>query len=206
MITTLEELQLKITGTLPLLMCRGQLADPFDTYTKALAKETSLKTKTEDNHLEISRIKFYGSLYFDDTIGPFLPPDNFFKALQQAAAKKKKAQIIKSSVLVKGIVHGLQDPAAAELKYSGPRTIKELWNNGNSPFVHRCMGKPPGQGKVLVTRAIFPIGWSAQFFLNFDTTYITKDEIVEFATLAGNIIAIGTWRPKFGQFSVEVIK
>ncbi len=100
MIKTVQEIRLKITGTLPLLMCRGELANPFDPWTKSLAKQTSIRTKKDENHQEISRLKFMGSLYYDEKIGPFLPTDNFFKALQMAAAKTKKGQQVKSSVIV----------------------------------------------------------------------------------------------------------
>jgi hypothetical protein len=201
-----EEITIRCSGTLPLLMARGELANPFDEWSQKSKSKTSKKEKTLEDLREIGQLQFCGHLYFDEQIGPIIPTDNIFKCLQQAAAKRKKAGLIKSSVLIEGVIEHKTDVMAAKLCYSGPRTLEGLWGEGISPFVHQMMGKiPKTRISILITRPVFPTPWHFEFIAKFDPTMIERRELLEIIEIAGWQIGIGAWRPKYGRFSIETL-
>jgi hypothetical protein len=67
------DLKMTWTGRTPLVVHNDQLANPLGSYTKAIKAISSKRAKTEDDHLEMSRIEWEGGLYIDPELGPFLP-------------------------------------------------------------------------------------------------------------------------------------
>ena len=62
----MKQLKLKITGTTPLMLNNPQTVNPFNEYSKLLKPLTSKRTKTEEDLMEISRIKFLSCLYVNN--------------------------------------------------------------------------------------------------------------------------------------------
>ena len=198
----IEQLKMRIIGTRPLLLCRGETANPFDPQAREIKRVSQKKNKTDDDHSLLARLQFEASCYYDEKIGVYLPCDNFMKSLEQGASTYKEGNSVKSFVLVKGFVGKELDNGAAKVIYDGPHTIDDLY--GDKRFVSMRMGKLPGKKvSILVVRPIFN-EWMAEFLLEF--TDLTKERVLDYATVAGRVKGVGAWRPRYGTFRVEVMK
>lgn len=197
-----KKVKLRLTGTRPLLMARGDAADPFDDQKRDIEAISQKRKKSLEDHERLSRLQFQSSMYYDPEIGPFLPTDNLFKCMTEGAAKYREGSQVKASVVIVGLVGKDQDPGAAQLIYEGPRDIDRLYED--EAFRFRKMGKIPGSKKsVLITRARFNT-WAVEFICEF--TEIEQHRIVEYWQRAGVMCGIGAWRLRYGLFSPEVVK
>ena len=191
--------QASIRGIRPLLMHDGKLADPLDDATKALKVLTSKKTKSDDDHEDISRAEWQGGMYFDEKLGPYIPFENLQRAIEQGAAKRKLGKQFKALVEVLG-----EDGApGARLEYEGPRTLAAMWKDDR--FRLRRGARVTGK-RVVRTRARFPSGWCATFSVAVLDGAVTRAQLEEAVSDAGLYEGIGDWRPKYGRFQVESVK
>lgn len=198
----IEQLRLRLTGTRPLLLCRGEGANPFDEQARKIKSISQKRKKTDEDHELLARLQFESSCYYDEKIGCYLPTDNLWKCVQEGAAKYKESPLVKSCVLVRGFVGKELDNGAAKINYRGPRTIDELY--ANKEFVSLRMGKIPGKRtSILIARPIFR-EWSLELVCEF--TEVDKERIMDYWKIAGRLIGVGAWRPRHGLFSAEVIK
>lgn len=192
--------QVKMTwkGIRPLLMHSDRLADPLDPSTKALRALTNRTAKkdmdVEEYAEKVGRVEFEGGLYFDNKLGPYIP-GNTIRAVMREAGKLTKHG--------KSIERGLQPPDDIALNYTGPRSIKGLWEAPDRAFVDRrsigVMGK-----RVIRTRPRFNSPWSIVVELEFDETILGMDQIRAIAINAGRFCGIGDGRSiGFGRFTVE---
>jgi hypothetical protein len=74
---------------------------------------------------------------------------------------------------------------------------------GEADFVYQKTLRV-GQSRILRTRPIFR-KWSIRFVLKFDNEVMEKADVLDAMRIAGTLIGIGDWRPKFGTFVVEEI-
>lgn len=178
-----------IRGISPLIMHNGQLADPLNEHTQALARLTSKRRKTVDDHKEIGRVEWLGGLYLDEKLRPCLPGEVIEGALVSGAKKFKLGKDAKSGIVVAGNF---------AVDYKGPKDTAKMWADGG--FLKRA-GVKVGQARVIRSRPIFT-EWSCTFDIEWDPTVI-KDEraLLEIVEAAGQC-GIGDWRPKFGRFEV----
>lgn len=178
-----------IRGISPLIMHNGQLADPLNEHTQALARLTSKRKKTVDDHKEIGRVEWLGGLYLDEKLRPCLPGEVIEGALVSGAKKFKLGKDAKSGIVVAGNF---------PIDYDGPKVAAKMWESGK--FLKRA-GVKVGQARVIRSRPIFP-EWSCAFTIEWDPLVI-KDEraLLEIVEAAGQC-GIGDWRPKFGRFEV----
>lgn len=185
---------LTLVGTAPMLVHNARLADPLDKWAKELKKVSGKRTKTEDDHLEMSRIEFMGGLYYDNDLGPVVPAMNIEAALVGGAKKIK---------LGKAVTQGLRiTDQVTPIAYQGPRELDALWGNGESDHVHRASVKV-GMARVMRTRPMFN-NWALEASGIFDESIFDEDVINEICTYAGTLIGLGDWRPRFGTFTHEL--
>lgn len=188
----MQEFRLTLTGEQPLLMHNGRLSDPLDPVSKALARLTSKRKKTEDDHIAIAEQEFLGALYLDDVVGPYVPGIMVGAALWRGAKLNKLGEAVKRGMAIKTEVNPLH--------YPGPRDPAELWRNGS--FSHRASVKV-GTQRVMRTRPIFR-EWKIEVDGVAEESQLDIDAIRQIATNTGSFIGIGTWRERFGRFSAHV--
>lgn len=188
----MSEFVITIEGTSPLLMHNARLADPLDPITKEKAKVSSKRKKTEEDQELLSELEWKGGLYYDEEVGPYLPGDNVFKTLIEAARKSKDGKRVEQGLLITTSVN--------PLAYEGPRDMESLWGNKN--FVHRCTVKQQ-MSRVVRTRPVFRT-WKTQIEGRLDESVLDVSAVESFAEIAGLYIGVGDWRPKHGRFTAKV--
>lgn len=186
------EFSITIEGTAELLMHNSRLANPLDPAAKALKRVTSKRSKTDDDHEEIARLEHAGSLYLDPDVGPYLPADNVWRCLYDAAKKHKLGPRIKEGVVITTTVN--------PLAYKGPRDAAGLWEDEN--FRHMASAKV-GMQRVMRCRPVFR-DWRTEVDGILDPNVLDLVDLKAIAETAGSVIGLGDWRPRYGRFVASV--
>lgn len=184
------EFVITLTGTRPLIMHNARLADPLDPIVRAMAKISAKRKKTEDDHAEIGRLEFAGSLYLDPDIGPYVPGENIQRFVYDSAKLSRKGEAVKRGLFI--------DTDVNPLAYAGPRTEAELWADHQFRFRHSAKVT---SSRVIRTRPIFR-QWSVQAHGLLDTEELDFDDLCSIVERGGSRIGLGDWRPRYGQCSV----
>jgi hypothetical protein len=201
----LDEIKVKIVGEQPLIMHRGDLADPMDKYSKLISAQSkkAKKAKTEEEYEELYRREWYGSLYLDDKIGIVIPTDNAIKMVIEGARRSKLGKQVEAAVFAVGIEPDGHHEAI-KLDYPGPQDPDEMWTwsmAGKMDFVFKKTIRV-GQSRVVRCRPIFRT-WGFTFILRYDKGVIEKEALMTAMEAAGNMLGLGDWRPRYGTFSVH---
>ena len=189
----MEKLRFKITGLKPLMLNNPQTVSPFNEFSKKLKPLTSKRTKTEDDLMEISRLKFLASVYYEN--GQYvLPSEHFEQSLIAASRERKLGKKFERSLFV-------QDDAVLKFKDAN-KTPEELYKL-DIYVDERCVGIK--NVKVTTTRCIIPT-WETEVELWYDETQLDEKDITDIFEIAGLRYGVGTYRKKFGKFKVEKVK
>lgn len=187
----MEQIELRVTGLSPLLMQADRLANPLDPVTVEHKKLTSKKKKTEEDHIAIARSEFIAALYLHKDAGVVIPGQNFDGSFRSAAALRKlRTQWDRACLVVDDY---------AKLIYDGPRTPEALWNDRD--FVD-ARSVVVSNRRVIRYRPIFH-RWACEITLSFDPEMLSRDEVMTTLHDAGRYIHIGTFRRRFGRFTVD---
>jgi hypothetical protein len=200
----IETLKVKLTGERPLLICNGELANPFNPAVKEISQVSQKKQKTVEDHETLSRLQFEAGCYFDESLGIYMPSANLFKAIQEGAARFKEGPLVKAGLIVKGFgSNGKEsDPLGSTIMPDGHCTPRQLYDK--KEHMLRRMGKLPGSRKsILITRPVFN-EWEIYFQIEFAD--IAPARVLEYLKVAGRFRGLGTWRPIYGTFRTEVVK
>lgn len=174
-----------------LLMHNGQLADPLNEWSKLIKEKTSIRKKSDADHMRIAELEFQGGLYFDEKLGPVLPGHLIDAAITAGARKKKLGTIFESCV------HTVED--VYKLEYDGPRTREGLW--ADVRFRDR-RGAGVQQSRVIRTRPKFS-NWSVSFDLELFPCELNPGNLEQAIVDAGIYTGFGDFRPRFGLFTVK---
>lgn len=189
-----ETLNVEIQGISPLLCHNGQLANPLNPFAKALKEVSRKRTKTDADHIEMSRIEFLGGLYTDEDKHPGIPGENIEAAMVAGAKKHKLGQQAKAGIISDGFWR---------IEYAGPKTPDALWEEKG--FVDVRGAKLQGKTTVMRTRPIFR-KWKLKFTLQYLPDQLDKKQVVDIVETVGRIIGLGDFKPKFGRFEVVTAK
>ena len=186
-----ETIDLRLVGTKRLLMHNGRLADPLDPATKALARLTGKKMKTEADHIEISRVEWNGSLWLDQG-RPCVPAEALMASFVAAAKLIKRTTPARAGLVVE---------ENAILDHDGPRDLDELWED---PRFRLRTGVRVHGSRTMRTRPRFD-DWSLRFTAHFLPTLLDRDEVIRIYQTAGFVRGIGDWRPQNVTYEVELL-
>jgi len=187
----MKQLKLKIRGKAPLIMQSGRLANPLDPLSRKVKGITNQRKKTDDDLEEILKLKYLGSLYWNEKDGPYIPGENLDRALFDAAKELKLGKrFVQDSVIVESVL---------PLIYEGPRVPEKLY--ANLDFVDvRCV--VIGKSRVPMCRPIFK-AWGLEATLAFNEERIDERDVRQIVQLAGRQ-SLGTFRRRFGKFETEI--
>lgn len=199
-----HQVDLRITGSTPLLMHNPRLADKLDEYTKAITEVTdgskgkNPRLAPEEASAMKSRLQFLGGLYWDPTAGVHLPGYNVFRSIYEGASALGRLGTKYDAAVIDYTDLCPIEPYAA--KYDDPEAV---FTDGH--FLRTNV--KIGQSMVMSTRPMFT-QWETTFMAVIDTESLGVDQFVAAATLAGRTKGVGDGRTKGyrkGRYDVEVI-
>lgn len=188
-----QRLTVAIVGLSPLLQHNGQLADPINKFVKAMKAITGKKKKTEEDHAELARLEWNGSLYVDNEGNLILPSSLIEASIHEGAKKSKLGKTFKSSVFV-------NDDAIVD--FGSKKKIVDLW--GDDQY-RDTRGVRVGMSRVMRTRPIFR-NWKCTFEVMYDDEQVNLDDVKRAIQDAASKVGVGDFRPKFGRFEVVSMK
>ena len=207
----LRALEVQVQGTAGLLCSNVQYSDPLGDYCKQKQYFTDKKgkAKTDGVHTATRILDWLFSGYwmeegtvevdeannevgFEGFARPYMPGANFQRCLRNAATKWKLGKDVLRSVVV------TNNP---ELVFDGPKNAVDMFNFRQPKLQLAAF---TGRG-VWVNRLFLP-DWSAKFDLTLDDEIMGVDQVRRIANMAGKAEGLGTWRPRYGRFSVTNIE
>jgi len=149
--------------------------------------------------LEQRRNDFESSAYFDNQ-GFFLPDTVILACLKEAARTLRKGKDIDRAVLLS------DDTIRIHNRTSIPFTsIDAVFENPAFRLETPCRVPPKTGVLIWKCRCMMPTGWSITFSVEYSEDLIVDKTLVDISSLAGALVGLGGWRPKFGRFSSEVV-
>lgn len=189
----MRTLRFKVTGTTALMLNNPQTVNPFNEYSKLLKPLTSKRTKTEDDLMEISRIKFKSTFYMNDGIY-VIPATHFEKSIIDASKERKLGKTFERSFRI-------FNDCPLEFK-DKDKTPEELYELGIYVDIRNVGIK---KNQITTTRAIIP-EWSTVVECFYDETQIDEKDITEIFAIAGLRYGIGTYRRLYGKYEIKKTK
>ena len=179
----------EIKGLAPLMTKNGQTCDPLNEHAKAMKEISKKRVKTEEDYEALSRLDWFGALYLNDDGRPCIPGENIEAMFISAAKKSKQGPQAKAGILSDGLW---------PIIYAGPKDMDALYDTRK--FIDRRSVKV-SQSRVMRTRPIWR-EWSLKFEVSYMADIFNKSEVVALLKVAGEIICLGDYRPKFGRFEI----
>lgn len=174
-------------------MHNRRLADPFDPITKSIKRITSKREKSEEDQLEILHLEYLGGLYLDSNIGPYIPGENIARCLKAGAQIKTAGPKVDRGLFISSDIN--------PFSYRGPRTPETLWADDNFRLIASV--RLNGRTRMQRCRPLFR-EWTVEAEGVLDTRLLGLEQLQEFAELAGSMIGLGDWHPRYGRFTAEV--
>ncbi|GAF91758.1 unnamed protein product [marine sediment metagenome] len=169
------------------------MVDPLNPLTKEHKALTSKRKKTDEDHELIALSEMRSYLYWDKKNGIYMPASNFEASLRDAAKLNKLGQHIRRGVIVTD---------DSPINYKGPKDPEKLVRDTAFQFAKTVVVQ---RARIMRYRPIFH-EWSCVFVISFDESILDRNEILTIAQNAGKFAGLGTWRPRFGRFEIEVLE
>lgn len=195
----METLNIKVTGTEPLLMNNPQTVDPFNSYSREKKLITDKgKRKTEEDLMNLRTIEIESKLYMNDELGVYIPTSWIMAGL--AANSFKKVKIAKKDVR-SGV---FMDSQKVKLNYEGIDKVNGKRDiSGNEAFFETMLIK---QGQVKLSKSTPKFhSWSFNVGMAFDPSVIDKTSLLVILEFCCNYGGFGDFRPTYGRATMEVL-
>jgi hypothetical protein len=188
-------MRIRITGVTPLLMHSTRGMSPTDSLALRQKELSKKRNKTDQDHLEMNRLDAMLGLYWDDlACGVYLPGTNIEAAIRDGAKRSKLGKAVTQAVNVLDM----------RIPLDVGRTFSKIDDVVDSPeYVFETTVKV-GQARVLRCRPKFD-RWSCVVDLTVNDEVMNERDVLNAAQVAGRIMGIGDFRPRFGRFNVEEV-
>lgn len=178
-----------VPGT-ALLTHNERLANPSDALAIQMKEITSKRTKTDDDRAELARLEFEGGLYLTDDGKPGIPTWNVFRSFQDGAKLNKLGRAVERSVIMLGV-------DIVPIVHDGPATPEAMFKAG----CYDQRSVKVGMQKVTRTRPVFR-NWNVTVESALDTEVLRVEDFRMVIANAGQMAALGDYRPRFGRFDL----
>lgn len=196
---TLPSLQIRFQGESPLICHNGQLANPQNSYAKAMKAVSGKRKKVDADFEELARLEWLASLYRSG--GDLVIPDFVLEAVLINGAKKTKRGPQAKTGLFCTQHASLHFPDKPPGPIDDP-VLNEMYESGKYTL---SVGVKVNMAKVMRTRPIFR-DWACIATIQYDPDVLDVREISQILTDAGRLVGIGDWRPKHGRFKAEILE
>lgn len=184
-----------VTGTTPLMLHNGRLANPLDPYTRALKEVTGKRKKTDEDLALMIQLEARGAAYETPEGYIGLPDANVWRSIQEAAKAYKRGLDVSRAVIY--------DPEhIAPLALDGGELVQvEDYLKRDDAIDYRPVGV---MGRTVMRARPKINTWSSSHDFEVLTDILEIDELRMFAERAGRLNAVGDHRPQYGRFTVEL--
>jgi len=191
----IKKLSVEIRGITPLLMNNNKKSvNPTHPLVREMKAISAKRKKTEDDDLRILEIKWYLGIYWEDGIGPYVPSENVFATLREAAKVERKGKDVIKGMFV--------TPEFIPVDYDGPRTQEALFASDRYKDIRVGRIKT---SSILLCRPRFNV-WGLKFDIEYDTNVLQRDDVLKFLEYGGRYVGLCDFRPRYGQFEVLNVK
>lgn len=188
----MKTLQITLKGITPLLMHSCEGVNPLHPITKELKKYSGKRTKTEEDLEMISDLEWEQGLYYDETVGIYIPSECVEASFINGAKSFRKGADVQKYCNVVDIF--------IPLNYGCSKTKEQLKSDISFRDVRAVNIK---KSKVIRTRPRFN-NWQITFNYRYDENKIDLDTIQQAIEYAGKYVGICDYRPKYGKFSALI--
>ncbi len=190
---TMKKLTLEITGRNQIRLNNPQTVDPLNKYAIQLKTFTNVhhSRRDEEHHMKMRDVEIKSKLYWDDTLGVYVPSS----WMMEAIAKESFAQVKVSKAKMRSAI--FMDSTKIKLYYVGEESVKTFEDVAlNTRF--RTIENIK-QGQVRIIKAIPQFNnWSMKVSFDFDDSVYTEQEIKRILQVAVRRNGFGDFRPTFG--------
>jgi hypothetical protein len=188
----METIKFRVEGKEELLMANPRTVDPFDPYTILKKQITAKRKKTDEDQLDLRRLDVESKIYWDDSIGVYVPATWVSAALAGNSwmrAKIRKAEVRSAVFPVDRRI---------KLNYEKSNCVKSIKDISGNPFFVKTMLLKQGQVKIAKCAPVFH-EWSFETSLNFDKAIIDRSTLTELLAYAAMYGGFGDFRPTYGR-------
>lgn len=193
----IQQANVSITGIGSLLQNNPQTVDPFNRYTKLKKPLMAKKSKTEEDLLELGNIETESKLFFDKSLGVYVPSRWVTEQIVTAAFGIIKVGRDK----MRGGVFATEDKV--KLHYDGMNKVSTINDVVFDPQFRHRMILPQGQVRIAKDFPIFT-AWSFKTVIEFDDTVVDLAGLSSILKRSAMYVGFGDFRPTFGRAKAEV--
>lgn len=188
----MKTIHIELKGVSPLIMHSCRSVNPLDPLTIEMKKFTSKRKKTEEDLLRISDLEWELSLYWDDTIGLYIPAENIEATIREGAKNAKKGKHVERGFNVLDMLVPLD---IGEKLTKGQMVKESRFRDVRSMRVQ--------QSRVMRTRGRFNM-WKCDFTASYDEAVLNLADIVDALEYAGKCVGLCDSRPRYGKFVSKI--
>lgn len=188
----MKTIKCEFHGISPLIMHSCKCVNPLHPLSIEIKKITSIRKKTEEDQIKLSDLEWEGGLYWDDSIGLYIPAENIEATVREGAKARKKG---------KDIVRGFMcEDLKAPLDIGAKLTKDQLRDDYNYRDVRSMKVK---QARVMRTRPRFNT-WNCTFLASYDENLLNFNDIRDAIEYSGQYVGLCDSRPKYGKFTAKI--
>jgi|ERR1051326_296068 hypothetical protein len=188
----MKRVQVRIEGSLPLVMHSPTLLDPLHPLTKQYKAISQKRKKTDQDYLDLYELEFRAGLYFSTEDGVYVPADNLLACMRDGAKRSKNGANVERCVFF--------TRPRYPLLYSGPRTVESLYSDENFRLIKVI--RTLGGGSCMRCRPMFK-EWAVEFQFVLDESVLALDVCKGIWRDAGLYQGFMDERPNFGRFELK---
>lgn len=191
--------RVNLTGTMPLLLHNGRLANPLDPYTRELRALASKRGKTDEDLAAMVQVEARGAAYETPEGYIGLPDANIWRCIQTAAKAYKRGADV-SRALIYDPVH------VAPITFPDGRwhTVEEHL----SDITHIDYRNVGVNGRTVMRSRPVITEWQVSCDFELYPDILMAEELTVYVERAGRLEGVGDHRPQYGRYTatVEVVR
>lgn len=190
----MSTVRVTLTGTMPLLLHNGRLANPLDPHTRALKALTSKRAKTDDDLAAMIVVEARGASYETPEGHVALPDANIWRSIQEAAKAYKRGADVSRAVIYDPVRYG-------PVLVGGEPVALDAFLADSANIDYRPVGV---NGRTVMRARPVISEWSASADFDVYTDIVMIEDLQTFAERAGRLHGVGDHRPQYGRFTATV--
>ena len=188
----MKKINCEFHGISPIILHSCQCVNPLHPLSIEMKKITSIRKKTEEDIVNLSKLEWESGLYYDKKIGVYIPAENVEAAVREGAKARKKG---------KDIVRGFQcETMMIPLDIGEDLTLEQMRDD---PRFYDVRAMKVKQARVMRTRPRFNM-WNISFTAMYDENLMNFKDVVDAIEFAGQYVGMCDSRPKYGKFVARV--